>query len=750
MKKPDKEILPTPSQGEYLTLEGAVEEIIYQNADNGYTVCVVDCGDEPVTAVGILPMLSEGEYIRALGNWTKHPTYGKQFKCVYFEKEMPSDVQAMHKYLAAGTIRGIGEKTASRLIARFGADTFDVIENYPDMLTDIKGISPTKARQISQAFREQFGMRDVMLFFQPYFSPTIAGRIYKRFGAAAVDTVQKNPYVLSDEITGIGFEKADKLAQGIGIAADDPNRICAGILYVLKFNADTNGHVYLPLQKLTDASTSLLGVPPEAVSDCIQSLASRDRVVLIQTQAHTAVYLTSLYFAEKNAASKLITLSKIRMGYEAVTTDSLIREVETRRGISYVDEQKAAILSTLKNAVTILTGGPGTGKTTIIRAVVTLFDHLGLNYALAAPTGRAAKRMSESTGEEAKTIHRLLEINFSEGEDMTFVRNEHNLLTQDVIIIDEASMMDIFLFSALLKAIKPGARLMLIGDGDQLPSVGAGNVLSDLIASGVFPVTRLNKIFRQAQESLIIQNAHRINEGIYPDLDCKNSDFFFLPRESAEQTANTVVSLCRDRLPATYGDDIIHSIQIIAPSRKGEAGTRQLNALLQAALNPPDRKKAERKSRDIIFRVGDRVMQIRNNYDIFWTYAQDKNTCGGTGVFNGDIGTILSMDFEEETMDIDFDGRLIQYPFELLEDIEHAYAVTVHKSQGSEYPVVILPVTDDFPFLTTRNLLYTAVTRAQKMVILVGKRQAVQNMVDNNRHHFRYSGLTFILTRLSV
>jgi exodeoxyribonuclease V alpha subunit len=726
-------------------LEGQVEEIVFQNTDNGYTVCMVDGGDEPITVVGILPMLAEGEYIRALGNWVKHPTYGKQFKCVYFEKQLPADTNSMLKYLAAGTIRGVGEKTAARLVAHFGVDTFDVIENDPDMLTEVKGISPKKARQISQSFREQFGMRDVMLFFQPYFSPALSGRIYKKFGAAAVDIVQKNPYILSDEVHGIGFEKADRLANGIGIASDDPHRIQAGILYVLRFNADTNGHVYLPLQKLTDASAALLKVTPEQAAEGIQCLARDMKVVLVSMSDHTAVYASSFFYAERTAAAKLVTLSRIRLSYEDMQADTLLRQVETQRGLTYVEEQKQAIFSTLQHAVTILTGGPGTGKTTIIRAAVSLFANLGLSYALAAPTGRAAKRMSESTGEEAKTIHRLLEMNYSEQEEMQFVRNEHYLLTQDVIIIDEASMMDIFLFSSLLKAIKPGARVMLIGDSDQLPSVGAGNVLSDLIASKVFPVICLKKIFRQSRESQIVLNAHRINEGQYPNLNQKIGDFFFLSRESPAQAAETVISLCKDRLPARYGEDIVSQIQVITPTRKGDAGTKQLNLLLQAALNPPSKHKGERKNKDIIFRVGDKVMQIRNNYDIVWTNTNDEHAPGGIGVFNGDIGTILNMDFKDEILQIDFDGRLICYRFESIEDLEHAYAITVHKSQGSEYPVVILPLSGDFPFLTTRNLLYTAITRAQKMVILVGKRQAVFNMVDNNRHHFRYSGLHILL-----
>ncbi len=514
---------------------------------------MVDGGDEPITVVGILPMLAEGEYIRALGNWVKHPTYGKQFKCVYFEKQLPADTNSMLKYLAAGTIRGVGEKTAARLVAHFGVDTFDVIENDPDMLTEVKGISPKKARQISQSFREQFGMRDVMLFFQPYFSPALSGRIYKKFGAAAVDIVQKNPYILSDEVHGIGFEKADRLANGIGIASDDPHRIQAGILYVLRFNADTNGHVYLPLQKLTDASAALLKVTPEQAAEGIQCLARDMKVVLVSMSDHTAVYASSFFYAERTAAAKLVTLSRIRLSYEDMQADTLLRQVETQRGLTYVEEQKQAIFSTLQHAVTILTGGPGTGKTTIIRTAVSLFANLGLSYALAAPTGRAAKRMSESTGEEAKTIHRLLEMNYSEQEEMQFVRNEHYLLTQDVIIIDEASMMDIFLFSSLLKAIKPGARVMLIGDSDQLPSVGAGNVLSDLIASKVFPVICLKKIFRQSRESQIVLNAHRINEGQYPNLNQKIGDFFFLSRESPAQAAETVISLCKDRLPARYG-----------------------------------------------------------------------------------------------------------------------------------------------------------------------------------------------------
>jgi len=734
---------------ELLTIEGTIEHIIYKNEENGYCVCEMSLQDqELITAVGIMPFAAAGEMVRAMGKWALHPSYGKQFSIEYFEKQLPATEGAILKYLSSRAVKGIGPKTAAKIVERFGEDSFDVIENHPDWLAEIPGISRKKADAISEDFRNQFGVRSVMMFCRDFFGPQTAMKIYKRWGGSAVDIIKDNPYALCDEINGVGFERADKIAASLGIESHSQNRIRAGIKYLIRYNANTNGHCYIPKLKLLPVVAQMLDVPQQAVEEALAALAEEGGVKCVRRGKETDVYLDQLYEDEIYTAKKLDQLNRLCPSADISDAERFIQLIELESGIQYAAMQKRAIISALSCGVMVLTGGPGTGKTTVIRAVLRIFDRLGEEIALAAPTGRAAKRMSEATSREAKTIHRLLEMEYSGDDEPCFHRDENNPLEEAVIIIDEASMIDLSLMASLLRAIRPGSRLILIGDYDQLPSVGAGNVLRDIISSEHFTTIRLNEIFRQAGQSMIVTNAHAINEGEYPELDSKTSDFFFLNRSSDADVARTVVDLCLNRLPKSYGEQIRSQIQIISPSRKGEAGTIMLNAMLQAALNPAAPKKREKKVRDRIFREGDRVMQIKNNYDIEWT-REGSDSEAGMGIFNGDIGVIQEIHPEDEAMTILFDdSRLTNYEFSQLDELDHAYAITVHKSQGSEYPVVIIPMYGFAPQLMTRNLLYTAVTRAQEMVVMVGRRDVVGAMVDNNRRAKRYSALDELLRAL--
>ena len=726
----------------YLSLEGTVEHIVYQNNENGYTVCDLASADnEMITLVGMMPFLNEGEMISAVGEWVTHASFGRQFKVQAFEKQLPADSNAILKYLQSRAVKGIGPTTAERIVEKFGEETFDVIENHPEWLAEISGISKSKAMQINENFKEQFGIRSVMMFCREFFGPVTAIKVYKRWGGGAVDLIKQNPYVLCDEIYGIGFEKADKIAQSVGIDKNSAERIRSGIKYILNYNASHNGHVYIPEERLIEASADLLKIAAMEAEDALQALIDDTQVTLAKISNRNCVYLSSYYYAENYIISKLDSLEKLCPKLDSGDVEKFISEIESEESIEYAAMQRKAIINALTSGVMILTGGPGTGKTTVIRAVIRVFDRLGYAITLAAPTGRAAKRMSEATQYEAKTIHRLLEMTFADDSHPRFNRDEKNLLDEDVVIIDETSMVDTMLMSSLLKAIKPGARLLLIGDSDQLPSVGAGNVLNDLISSERYNTIKLKEIFRQAKESLIVTNAHAINKGRYPDLTVKDGDFFFIPRAEDDDIANTVADLCKNRLPRKYGEKIRENIQIITPSRKGSAGTELLNALLQKTLNPPMSKKKEKRARDIIFREGDKIMQIKNNYNIEW----EREDIVGQGIFNGDIGVIESINVKEEHMVLNFDERIAIYDFTLIDELEHAFAITVHKSQGSEYPVVIIPVYWYTPKLLTRNLLYTAVTRAQSMVIMVGQPDVVNKMVDNNRQINRYTGLEYFL-----
>ena len=727
-----------------LSIEGSVEKIIYQNEENGYTVCeIFTPSDELFTLVGNMPYLSEGETISALGNWVNHATFGKQFKVEFYEKQLPATETAILKYLSSGAVRGIGKVTAQRIVSQFGADSFEVIEHNPQWLAEIPGISPKKAEQISASFAAQFGMRNVMMFCREYFGPTTAVRIYKKWGNGAVERIKQNPYILCGEIYGVGFEKADAIAKDLGIKKNAPERIAMGLKYVLMHNAASNGHSFLPLDKLCAVAKRLLSCEMNEIEDEAAALESRGEIVCVRHEGMKCAYLRDYYEAEKYTASKLCALDRAGKNLGEDNVLSLISMVERESNMEYAVLQKRAICQAASNGVFILTGGPGTGKTTVVRAIIRVFDAMGLRIALAAPTGRAAKRMSQSAGEEAKTINRLLEMEYGAEDKLRFRKNENDQLEDDVIIIDEASMLDLMLTNALLKAIKPGARLILIGDVNQLPPVGAGHVFDDIIKSDRFATVELTHIFRQAQESLIVTNAHAVNHGEYMNLESKSGDFFFLPRQEDAQTAATIAELCKKRLPKSYGLTVFEGIQVITPSRKGDAGTEMLNSALQSAINPPARGKAEKKVRDFTLREGDKVMQIKNNYDIEW----NKNGSQGFGIFNGDIGVIKKIDLSEELITVDFEDKICEYDYTMLDELELAYAITVHKSQGSEYPIVVMPLYRYTPKLLTRNLLYTAITRAQSIVILVGNGEVAKAMVDNNRQTKRYTGLRYALEK---
>lgn len=727
-----------------IVIEGTVEYVIYQNEDNGYSICSfgVDDGDL-ITVVGTLPYIGEGDHLSLTGEWVHNPKYGRQFKVESYEKQLPADVDSILRYLASGVIKGVGAKTAIKIVDEFGEDSFDVIEKHPEWLAQIPGISKKKAYEISENFKAEAGMRSTMMFFREYFGPATTVKIYKQWGSGAVELAKKNPYILCDTIDGIGFEKADSMAASLSLSPDSIERIMSGIQYVLSHNAAGNGHVCLPKDKLIMSAAEMLSVTQEQVSEAYHALISAGRVKYTVFDGETFVYTSEAYKEENFIANKLTVLDSVCPKVSFDDIERFIDREEAQYSIKYAAVQRQAICEALENGIMILTGGPGTGKTTVVKALLGIFNSMDMKVALAAPTGRAAKRMSEATSYEAKTIHRLLEMEYGEGDKAVFCRNEQYPLDENVIIIDEASMIDSSLAASLLKAVKMGSRVIFIGDSDQLPSVGAGNVLRDLIDSGRFATVRLNVIFRQASESLIVTNSHLINDGEMPDLSVKDNDFFFLARESDKDIAVTIADLCKNRLPKTYGAETVNKIQVISPSRKGEAGTDNLNVLLQQTLNPSDRSKREYKHKDRTFREGDRVMQTKNNYEIEW----ESGNYNGCGIFNGDIGFIRRINSSEQYMEIYFDDKRVIYDFSLLDDIDHAYAITVHKSQGSEYPIVIIPMYSCPPMLMTRNLLYTAVTRAENMVILVGKAEYVKRMVENNRQSLRYTGLSARLKR---
>ncbi len=725
------------SNGGEVELFGTVEEVTYYNDENCYAVIALLCEDgQLVVAVGIMPYVTEGEEAVISGTWAIHREYGRQLTVKRYEKKMPQDAAAILRYLASGAIKGIGKKTAALIVERYGADTFSVIEEHPQWLSDIRGISSKKAADIHRTFCDHEALRRIMMLAPEHISPTVSMRLYKKWGARAYDKITDNPYVLCDECYGVSFTHADALAVSLGCDALSEMRLQSGIAYILEYNATVNGHCCLPYDKLVEAAVQQLDAPVEAIVQAIGYGVSDKKLAITAFDDRKMVFLQRFAEAEALVAERLLELDARAPSFSREDVERLVEHAEQSSGLVYAEQQHRALAESLTGGVLIVTGGPGTGKTTLIKALVHVCRSLDLPLALAAPTGRAAKKMSEATGEEAQTLHRLLEMERTESSVTQFRRNEQNPLQEHVVIVDEASMIDLPLMEALLRACRRGMRLVLIGDVDQLPSVGAGNVLCDLIDSHRFRVMRLTEIFRQSEESLIITNAHRINGGELPEMSAKDRDFFYLPRSSS-QIVNTVGDLINRRLPATYGEDIRDRLQVITPSRKGRAGTENLNLLLQQILNPPASFKKEIKAHGVLFREGDKVMQVRNNYDIFWT----KNGAEGSGIFNGDIGLIAEIDSDAKQLTVIFDDRRAVMEFTDLEDIDLAYAISVHKSQGSEYPIVIFPLYDCPPLLRTRHLFYTAVTRAKSMVILVGEQHVARQMVENNRHVMRYTML---------
>ncbi len=727
--------------GDIIQISGCVSEIIFMNDENGYTVCEIDSVREGMfTATGYLPYINEGDNVMLTGEWVIHPDYGEQFKVSSFEKVMPADEESIYRYLATGIVKGIREATAKKLVEKFGNKTLEVMLNEPVKIAEIKGISKKKAQEIGEAFLKLQSVQSIVMFLQGFgISANYAIKIHKILGVNAVELIKKNPYILAEKVDGISFKTADNIAFMTGIAKNSPERIRTGLKYILTSAAYASGHTYLPKSLLTEDAAYHLQITEEEAESGIASLMCSHELYTDDADSDTACYLTSFMSAENYIAARLASLSENeqKFGLTDAESENFIDTVEKEEGIKLASEQRHAVITALKSSCCVITGGPGTGKTTAINTIIKLMQELKLNIALAAPTGRAAKRMSEVTGQEAKTIHRLLGV-IADNEN-AFTHDENNPLAADVVILDEVSMVDVSLMYAFLRAVKSGARVIFSGDADQLPSVGPGNVLHDIIDSGIVPVIRLERIFRQAEESLIVVNAHRINKGELPELSAKDKDFFFLRRRDSEQTAATITDLYKNRLPSSYKINPISSIQVLSPSKKGAAGTIMLNKALQHAVNPPDILKTQYQHGKVIFRVGDKVMQIKNNYDLPW---MRENGEYGTGIFNGDMGIISEISSKDKMMTIIFDDdKEVEYQFAYLDELDLAYAVTVHKSQGSEFPIVVVPVCGFAPALMCKNLLYTAVTRAKSMVILVGSEAAVERMVKEKNIKKRYTGL---------
>lgn len=727
-------------------LTGYVEHIIYRNADNGYTVLNLVSGEEEITCVGTFSAIAEGENIEATGEYTEHPTYGRQFKVDSFEEKAPEDEEAIERYLGSGAIKGIGLALAARIVRRFKDDTFRIIEEEPERLAEIKGISQRKAMEIANQVNEKRDLRQAMIFLQQYgITMNLAVKVYQAYGQEIYEIIRQNPYRLADDIEGVGFRTADEIAARVGIRMDSDFRVKSGILYTL-LQASGEGHTYLPEEELTRRAARLLEVDADQVEKQYMDLAIERKIVLKQGSredgAETQIYASTFYYMEANTAAMLKELN-VTYDVPEVEIEQRLRKIEKQTGMELDEHQVTAVKEAVRNGLLIITGGPGTGKTTTINTIIKYFELEGFDIFLAAPTGRAAKRMSETTGFEARTVHRMLELNGGAEGSGGFERNEQNPLETDVIIIDEMSMVDISLMYSLLKAIAVGTRLILVGDVNQLPSVGPGSVLRDIIRSGVCNVVMLTKIFRQASTSDIIVNAHKINHGEEVVLDNKSMDFFFLKRYDADVIINVVLQLIKQKLPK-FVDATPYDIQVLTPMRKGLLGVERLNTILQQYMNPPLSSKAEKEYGTTIFREGDKVMQTKNNYQLEWEIRSPYGLLieKGLGVFNGDMGIIRQINDFAELMTIEFDeGRMVEYPYKLLDELELAYAITIHKSQGSEYPAVVIPLLSGPAMLMNRNLIYTAVTRARKCVTLVGNEQTFYQMVQNTSQQKRYSGL---------
>ena len=747
MKTPERETEKgnrDVAEDRLLELCGSVETVVYHNDKNQYTVLEMNAGNENVTVVGAFPFVSVGEELHVYGKWSSHPSFGDQFKAEAFERSRPATTAAMLKYLSSGAVKGIGPATARRIIETFGGKALEIIENEPERLAQIKGITREKALEINTELKRVYGIRELMAFLGAYgVRPEEAVLVWKQFGEGSVGCIQEDPYCLCGDGLDISFSIADSIAESMEKPRNDDGRVQAGVLYVLRHNLN-NGHTCLPADKLCQAAQRLLGVELSDVQDALLLLCEHYQTVCVNFDGRDFIFLKKQYQSEEYISRRMQGM--LQMPPQSICgAENMIADVERTQGIAYAEKQRDAIRAALDKGILILTGGPGTGKTTTLNAIIRILKEMGERVFLAAPTGRAAKRMSELTGEEAKTIHRMLQVDWDEQDNPVFTRNERNPLECDCLVIDELSMVDSYVFESVLRALPISCRLILVGDSDQLPSVGAGNVLGDLVASGLFPTVQLKEIFRQSMASLIVMNAHQIVEGKMPDLSRRDSDFFFMRVAEPEDAAKLIVSLCSQRLPKSYGYSSVSDIQVLCPGRKGELGTAELNKLLREAINPPSKDKTEVKINGTLFRLGDKVMQVRNDYNLPWTKEDDTS---GEGVFNGDMGVVTEIDRPGGVLRVQIDDKEVLYDFEhASNELEPAYAVTVHKSQGNEFTAVVIPVLKPPMQLCYRNLLYTAVTRAKKLLILVGTRGTIEAMVENDRKTRRYTGLARFLAR---
>lgn len=731
-------------------LEGMISDIVFKNEDNGYTIAHLVNSDNEVVIVGCMPTLSIGESIEVEGKWVNHKTYGTQFEVNKFMPIIPSSLEGIYVFLSSGMIHGIGEKMAKRIVDKFGVNTLDIIQNDPDRLQEVEGIGIKKINQIVKSYEENRELRNIIIELSPFgITPNYCMRIYKKYKSNAIDIINKNPYKLAEDIRGIGFKIADDIASKIGIEKNSKDRICQGIIYSLNQSLG-NGHTYLPEHILIQESHKLLQVEIELIKQCIMDLTYDQKIHIENMNGHNLVYLIPYYLSENGVCKQIVKLAQAKFKDLNIDIEEEIRVVEEEANIKLATNQAKAVKEAIESGVVIVTGGPGTGKTTTINTIIKIFENNDQEVVLSAPTGRAAKRMSETSNKEAKTIHRLLEMGFATDSDqLEFMKNEEEPIKADVIIVDEVSMVDILLMYSLLRAVKEGTRLILVGDSDQLPSVGAGNVLKDLIDSNVINVVELNEIFRQARESMIVVNAHKINNGEPLHLNAKGKDFFFIKKSTNEEILQEIIGLVNERLPKFYNVDKIKDIQVLASMRKGDLGVNNLNVELQKYLNQPEKYKVEEIFQKRIFRVGDKVMQIKNNYTKKW--ENEDSTDSGEGVYNGDIGYVYHIDKDKRTVYVIFDNsKIVSYKYDELDELDHSFCTTIHKSQGSEFPVVVIPITWAPPMLLSRNLIYTAVTRAKKLVVLVGEVKYLEYMIKNNRTNERYSNLAYKLNQFNV
>ena len=730
-------------------IEGMISDIVFKNEDNGYVIAHLSNENNDVVIVGCMPTLTVGESIEVEGKWVNHKTYGTQFEVSSFMPVTPSSIEGIYVYLSSGMIKGIGEKMAKRIIDKFGVDTLDIIQNSPHRLSEVEGIGSKKIEQIAKSYEDNRELRNIIMQLSPYgITPNLCLKIYKKYKNKAVDVISRNPYKLAEDVRGIGFKVADKIAENLGIDKLSKDRIMQGILYSLNQSL-ASGHTYLPKDILVQESSKLLGVEKEYILDCILGLAYDQKIHIEKGLGHEDhIYLIPYYLSENGVCKQIIKLAQSDFKDLNIDVEKEIEKVEEETGIKLANNQALAVKEAIKSGLVVITGGPGTGKTTTINTIIKVFENNEQEVLLAAPTGRAAKRMSETSNKEAKTIHRLLEMGYAtDSEELVFLKDEEDPIKANVVIVDEVSMVDIVLMYSLLKAIKPGTRVILVGDSDQLPSVGAGNVLKDIIDSKVINVVRLNEIFRQAQESMIVVNAHRINQGLPLHLNVKGKDFFFIKKNTNEEILKEIVGLVSTRLPKFYNLDKLKDIQVLAPMRKGDLGVANLNIELQKYLNKEEKYKVEETLQKRIFRVGDKVMQIKNNYTKKWE-TEDKSE-SGEGIYNGDIGYIYHIDKENKIIYVLFDQtKIVSYEYSELDELDHSFCTTIHKSQGSEFPAIVIPVTWAPPMLLNRNLLYTAVTRAKKLVVLVGDVKYLEYMIRNNKTNDRHSNLSKKLNRL--